>query len=186
MKKHFLLTLFIFPAIQFIYAQKDPGDISVSVKAGAVNLGKKNNIADDWSVKDGLSYLGSGVRPRDGYNKTHTYDNMGVVLFESMVDKKPSGKISEMQIHFSIPQSNDVTPKSGFTGKFTIEKLAITSSTSLATLKKKLKGYTETDSYIEHSHRLAKSGVYFYFQYDNTDTQLVKVSFGKDTRTSGK
>jgi hypothetical protein len=184
MKRQFLLALLIFPAVQFIYAQKDAGDVSVSVKSGAVNLGKKNNVADDWSVQDGVSYLGSGARVRDGYNKTHTYDNMGVVLFESMVDKKPSGKIAEMQIHFSIPESNEVVPKKGFTGKLTIEKLVITSSTTLETLKKKLKGYTETDSYLEHSHRLAKNGVYFYFQFDKTDTQLVKVSFGQDKRSS--
>jgi hypothetical protein len=182
MKKHFLLILLIFPATQFIYAQKDPGDVNVSVKSGAVNLGKKNNVADDWSVQDGVSYLGSDARARDGYNKTHTYDKMGVVLFESLVDKKPSGKISEMQIHFSITDPNEVTPKSGFVGKFTIEKLTINSSTSLETLKKKLKGYTESDSYLEHSHRLAKDGVYFYFQFDKTDTKLVKVSFGKDMK----
>jgi len=184
MKKYFLLALLIFPAVQFIYAQKDPGDVSVSVKSGAVNLGKKNNVADDWNIQDGLNYFGSGARARDGYNKTHTYDNMGIVLFESMVDKKPSGKISEMQIHFSIPEPNEVTPKNGFIGKFTIEKVTITASTSLADLKKKLKGYTETDSFIEHSHRLAKSGVYFYFQYDSSDTRLLKVSFGQDKRSS--
>ena len=182
MKKLFFVALLIFPAVQFMYAQKDPGDINVSVKSGEINLGKKNNIADDWSVQDGLSYLGAGVRPRDGYNKTHTYDKMGVVLFESMVDKKPSGKIAEMQIHFSMPESNEVVPKTGFTGKFTVEKLSITSSTSLETIKKKLKGYTETESYLEHSHRLAKDGIYFYFQFDKTDSQLVKVSFGKDMR----
>jgi len=182
MKKHLVLALLVFPAVQFLYAQKDPGDIHVSIKDGEINLGKKNNVADDWSVHDGLAYLGAGARARDGYNKTYTYDNMGIVLFESMADKKPSGKISEMQIHFSIPETNDVVPKNGFTGKFAIENLRITSYTSLALIKEKLQGYTESDSYIEHSHRLAKNGIYFYFQFDKTDTQLVKVSFGEDKR----
>ncbi len=180
MKKHFLLTLLIFPAVQFLNAQRDAKDVYVSIKSGEVNFGKKNNVADDWNVQDGLDYLGSGARARDGYNKTYTYDSMGVVLFENMVEKKPSGKISEIQIHFSIPEQNNVTPKESFTGKLAIENLRVTSSTSLETLKDKLKGYTETDSYIEHSHRLARDGVYFYFQFDKTDTRLVKVSFGKD------
>ena len=182
MKKHFLLILFIFPAFQFLSAQMDAGDVYVLIKNGEVNLGKNNNIADDWKIQDGLDYLGSGARARDGYNKTYTYDNMGVVLFESMVEKVPSGKISELQVHFSIPEPNNVTPKTGFTGTLKIETLTITSSTSLETLKSTLKGYTETESYLEHSHRLAKDGVYFYFQFDKTDTQLVKVSFGQDKR----
>lgn len=182
MKKHFFLALLLLPALQSVIAQRDPGDVNVTVKSGEINLGKKNNVADDWNVQDGISYLGDGARVRDGYNKTHTYDNMGVVLFESMVDSKPSGKISEMQIHFSIPEPNNVTPKTGFTGTLKIEKLTITSSTSLETLKSKLKDYTETESYLEHSHRLAKDGVYFYFQYDKTDTQLIKVSVGQDKR----
>jgi hypothetical protein len=182
MKKHFFLALLLFPVLQSLIAQRDPGDVNVTIKSGEINLGKKNNVADDWSVQDGVSYLGTGARVRDGYNKTHTYDNMGVVLFESMVDKKASGKIAEMQVHFSIPEPNDVTPNTGFSGTLKIEKLTITSSTTLATLKSKLKGYTETESYLEHSHRLAKNGVYFYFQFDKTDTQLLKVSFGQDKR----
>lgn len=182
MKKHFFLVLLLFPAFQSLIAQRDPGDVNVTVKSGEINLGKKNNVADDWSVQDGVSYLGDGARIRDGYNKTYTYDNMGVVLFESMVDKTPSGKISEMQIHFSIPESNNVTPKTGFIGKFAIENLRVTSSTSIDIIKEKLKGYAETESYLEHSHRLAKDGLYIYFQYDKTDTQLLKVSVGQDKR----
>ena len=182
MKKHFLLTLFIFPAVQFLSAQMDAGDVYVLIKNGEVNLGKNNNIADDWKIQDGLDYLGSGARARDGYNKTYTYDNMGVVLFESLVEKIPSGKISEVQVHFSMPEANNVVPKNGFTGKLAIENLRITSTTSLATIKEKLKGYKDTDSYMEHSYRLAKDGLYIYFMYDKTDTQLVKVSVGQDKR----
>src|SRR6478736_2900338 len=182
MKKLFLLVLLIFPAVQFLSAQMDAGDVYVLIKSGEINFGKNNNIADDWKVQDGLDYLGSGARAREGYNKTYTYDNMGVVLFESLVEKVPSGKISEIQVHFSIPETNDVVPKNGFTGKLAIENLRITSSTPLATIKEKLKGYAETESYMEHSHRLAKDGLYIYFQYDKTDTQLVKVSIGQDKR----
>ena len=181
MRKQFSLALLLFLAFQS-FAQREPGDVNVTVKDGAVNLGKKNNVSDDWSVQDGVTYLGNDARVRDGYNKTHTYDKMGVVLFESVVDKKPSGKISELQVHFSMPEPNDVTPKTGFTGTLKIEKLTITSSTSYETIKDKLKGYSETEAYLEHSHRLAKNGVYFYFQFDKTETYLVKVSVGQDKR----
>jgi len=182
MKKHFFLALLLFTALQSLIAQKDPGDVNVTVKNGEISLGKNKNIADDWNVQDGLSYLGEGARVRGGFNKTRTYDNMGVVIFEGMVDSMPTGKISEMQIHFSIPEPNNVTPKTGFTGTLEIEKLTINSSTSFETLKNKLEGYKETESYLEHSHRLAKDGLYIYFQYDKTDNQLIKVSFGQDKR----
>ena len=182
MKKHFLLALLLFPALQSLIAQKAPGDVIVTIKDGEVNLGKKNNVADDWNVQDGVTYLGSDARVRDGFNKTHTYDNKGVVLFESMVEKVPSGKISELQVHFSIPEPNNVTPKTGFTGTLKVETLTITSSTSFETLLSKLEGYAETESYMEHSHRLAKDGLYIYFLYDTTDTQLLKVSIGQDKR----
>jgi hypothetical protein len=182
MKKHFLLALLLFLALQSLIAQKTPGDVNVTIKGGEVNLGNKNNVADDWNVQDGVKYLGSDVRVRDGFNKTHTYDNKGVVLFEGMVEKVPSGKISELQVHFSIPEPNNVTPKIGFTGTLKIETLTITSSTSFETLLSKLEGYAETESYMEHSHRLAKDGLYIYFLYDTTDTQLLKVSIGQDKR----
>ena len=182
MKKHFFLALLLFPALQSLIAQKDPGDVSVTIKSGEINLGKKNNLADDWNVQDGIKYLGNGARVRDGYNKTYTYDDMGVVLFESLVEKVPSGKISEVQVHFSMPEANNVVPKNGFTGKLAIENLRVTSSTSIATIKEKLKDYKDTESYTEHSYRLAKDGLYIYFMYDKTDTQLVKVSVGQDKR----
>ena len=186
MKKHLFLALLLFTALQSLIAQKDPGDVNVIVKSGEISLGKKNNIADDWNVQDGISYLGGDVRVRGGFNKTRTYDNIGVVLFESMVDSIPTGKISEIQIHFSIPAPNNVTPKTGFTGTLKIEKFTITSSSSFETLKSELEGYAETESYLEHSHRLAKDGLYIYFQYDKTDTQLIKVSVGQDKRGNKK
>ena len=182
MKKHFLLALLIFPAVQFLSAQMDPGDVYVLIKSGEINLGKKNNLAVDWNVQDGIKYLGNSARVREGFNKTYTYDNMGVVLFESLVEKAPSGKISEVQVHFSMPETNNVVPKNGFTGKIAIENLRVTSSTSIATIKEKLKDYNDTESYMEHSYRLAKDGLYIYFMYDKTDTQLVKVSIGQDKR----
>jgi len=182
MKKYLAIVLLLFIAFQS-FAQKDPEDVNVTIRSGEINLGKKNNIADNWNVQDGIAYLGKDERVRDGYNKTHTYDKMGLVLFESMVDKKPSGKISELQVHFSLPEEpNEVAPKAGFTGTLKIEKLTITSYLTFETVKSELNDYAETEAYIEHSHRLAKDGLYIYFQYDKTDTKLVKVSVGQDKR----
>jgi hypothetical protein len=85
-----------------------------------------------------------------------------------------------------MPEANNVVPKNGFTGKLAIENLRVTSSTSIATIKEKLKGYKDTESYMEHSYRLTKDGLYIYFLYDKTDTQLVKVSVGQDKRGDDK
>jgi hypothetical protein len=177
----FLLQLSLLASLMSM-AQPSPADVSIVIKKGAVNMGKKNNVAGDWTLTKAVKYLGTSARIRDGYNRTHTYDEIGVVLFESTNNKVPSGNISEIQVHFSMPERNDVVPSSGFTGSLTVDKLSINSSTTLASIRKKLKGYSESKSYIDHSYRLAKNGIYFYFQFDASETRLVKVSFGKDMR----
>ncbi len=178
----FLLLLSLLASLMSM-AQPSPADVSIVIKKGVVNMGKKNNVAGDWTLTKAVKYLGTSARIREGVNRTHTYDEMGVVLFESTNNKVPSGNVSEIQVHFSMPEKNEVVPRSSFTGSLTVDKLSINSSTTLASIRKKLKGYSESKSYIDHSYRLAKNGIYFYFQFNSSETQLVKVSFGKDRRS---
>jgi ribosomal protein S8 len=177
---HFLL---LFAVSGLVMSQTSPSKISISVKGGSLNLGKKNELSGEWLLTTATGYLGSSPRKRDGYNITHTYDDLGVVLFENAPNKVASGKISELQVHFSMPDVNEVVPKTGFVGKLTIEKLSLNKRTSLDEIKKKLKGYSESTSYIEHSHRLAKDGLYIYFQFNKEENELLKVSIGPDKRS---
>lgn len=182
MKKALIHFLLLFAISGFVLSQPNPSKVSVSVKSGSLNLGKKNNLATDWQLSKATKYLGSSARKQEGFNITHTYDDMGVVLFENAPNNIGSGKVSEVQVHFSMPEQNEVMPKTGFTGKLTIEKLTLKKTTGYDVIKNKLKDYAESTSYIEHSHRLAKDGLYIYFQFNNEENELVKVSIGPDKR----
>jgi hypothetical protein len=183
MKKIIFHFLLLFSVSGIVMSQTSPSKISITVKGGSISMGKKNDLAKDWLLTTATGYLGSSPRKREGYNITYTYDELGIVLFENAPNKVASGKISELQIHFSMPDENEVVPKKGFTGKLTIEKLSLNKNTSLEEIKKKLKGYTESTSYIEHSHRLAKDGIYIYFQFNKEENELLKISIGPDKRS---
>ena len=105
------------------------------------------------------------------------------MLFESSPNKIPSGKISELQVYLFEPeQKNEIVPDGYFQGTFKIGEVALHKNLTVAELREKLNDYTETDSYMQHNYRLAKDGLYIYFQYDDKDEVLIKVSIGKDMR----
>ncbi|MBS1512676.1 MAG: hypothetical protein JST86_17660 [Bacteroidetes bacterium] len=160
-------------------AQQAPEKINVKIKEGKFTI-NKFAVTPNWSVADGQANLGKAERIRPGYNVTHTYDQLGIVLFERAPDKKASGEISEIQFYTGQPDSTNIRPTGLFTGKIKIEKLSISNNLTYEALKKGLKKYTEKDSYIEHSHRLSYNGLYIYFQFDATETHLLKVSIGVD------
>lgn len=138
-------------------------------------------INSDWKSAPLISNLGSNYRLVDKYNKVYTYDNLNVVVFESKKDEVGTGTISEIQFHFVVTEENNVVPKgTGFSGFLQIEKLVCSSNVTYKTLMKKLKKYSSSDSYMDHSYRLAYKGIYIYFQFNDTDTKLHKVSVGKD------
>lgn len=141
------------------------------------------NVTADWSLSAFKKALGEPDRSREGYNKTHTYDNKSIVLFEKMTDKKPSGTVSEIQYHFHVSEANNVTPNgSGFSGTIKVDKLEVTRSLDAKTMLAKLKKWEKTDSYIEHSYRMASNGLYIYFQFNSSEDKLEKISVGPDKR----
>lgn len=155
-----------------------PENCSVIIKKGKIKV-QGVTITPDYELSLFKAALGDADRERDGYNKTHTYDKLSIVLFEPMVDKKPSGKISEFQLHYSVPESNSVTPNGdGFKGTFKVDKLTITKDLSVTKMLAGLKGWKKTDSYMEHSYRMAKGAIYIYFQFNDTETSMVKASIG--------
>lgn len=154
---------------------------TVIIKKGKFKVADAS-VTPNWKLSDVQAKIGPAERPRDGYNKTHTYDVRGIVLFEKMEDKTPSGKISEVQCYFSVPEPNNVTPKGTFTGTLKVDKLEVTGSLTATEMLKKLKKWKKTDSYLEHSYRMASKGLYIYFQFNDDETRLVKLSCGPDLR----
>jgi hypothetical protein len=180
------LSLFVTIAILFggltSFSSSSSGSTSIAVKKGKITI---NGVAilPSWGLDLCKKALGEPDRSRDGYNKTHTYDTKCVVLFEKVSNKVATGTVSEIQAHYSVPSANDVTPKGdGYSGKLTVDKLKVTSSLTATEMKAKLKNWKVTDSYLEHSYRMASSGIYIYFQFNEAETQLVKVSIGPDKK----
>lgn len=164
------------------FSGSSSSDTSIVIKKGKFKI---NGVAilPSWGLDLCKKALGAPDRTRDGYNKTHTYDTKSIVLFEKVKDKTPSGTVSEIQAYFSVPEQNDVTPKgSGYSGSITIDGTKITSSLSATDMKAKLKKWKVTDSYLEHSYRMASKGLYIYFQYNEAETKLTKISIGPDKK----
>jgi hypothetical protein len=176
MKKHLLFICLIFSVT--LFAQKAALPI-VKLKKGNVKL-NKTIVTKDWKLSGFTNTLGKPERERDGANKTHTYDKYGIVLFEPKNDKKePSGTISEFQFYFSVPEPNVVTPTGVYTNNIKIDKLIVNAGLTSEKMKKALKKWTSTESYLEHSFRMQYKLIYVYFQFDQTETKLIKLSVGK-------
>lgn len=177
--KKTILALFLF-SVAALGAQAQ--DMRVEIKNGEILI-NRTAFSKTWSVKTMISLLGNNARERSGHNRTYSYDNYGFVFFEPSPDKEPSGYVSEFQTYFSEPKtSSEVTPKNYFKGTFIIDGITITKSSDINQLRVDLNQYNESESYLDHNYRLAYKGLYFYFQFNDSETRLVKVSIGKDTR----
>lgn len=149
------------------------------VKKGILSINGKA-INPNWNLADAKAGLGEPDRYRDGYNKTHTYDGLGIVLFEKVNNKVPSGTINEVQCFLqNAPEPNEVTPKGYNTHKVKIDKLTITRDLTSGMMFEKLKNWVKTDSYTPHSYRMQfEKKLYIYFQFDIAETSLIKISIG--------
>lgn len=157
--------------------------VAVKIKKGKMAINGKI-VTADWSLSGYKSVLGEPERSRDGYNKTHTYDAKSIVLFEKMADKVATGTVSEVQFYYYVPEANNVTPKGQFSGTIKIDNLVVSRNLTSKQMLAKLKKWNKTDSYIEHSYRMASKGLYIYFQFNDAEDGLVKISVGPDKRTN--
>ena len=139
------------------------------------------NVLDGWSLNDIKKEINDNDRRREGYNITHSYDNAGIVLFEAFSNKKPTGNILEIQIHF-IPEVNDVNPKKGYGKEIKIDKLVVSKDLTPDKMLKTLKKWKKTESYLDHSYRMSNGKIYIYFQFNESENKLMKISIGKDSK----
>ena len=163
------------------FAQTGNSKLTIKLKKGIFTLNNVN-VAKTWAIKPVAAVLGLPSKQKDGFNKTHTYNNYGIVLFEKKDDKVSTGQISEFQVYFSQPEDkNDIVPSEPFfKGTFNFEGLNVTSETSYDVLRAKLSDYTLSESFMAHSYRLSKGGLYIYLLYNETELTLIKISIGKD------
>ena len=181
--KKALILFFVLLSAAGIQAQVKPAKVNILIGNGNFSLNKLS-INPGWKAATALNLLGVPSKEKDGFNKTYTYNDHGIVLFEAMDNSVLSGRLSEFQVYFSDPgdKTNNIIPDGFFSGRFVIEKLLLSSTVSMDQVRTALPDYKESESYMPHNFRLSKSGLYFYFQYDEIEQRLIKVSIGKDSR----
>lgn len=140
------------------------------------------NVTDGWSLDKTKNEINDKDRRREGYNITHSFDNAGIVLFEAFSNQRATGNILEIQIHF-IPEPNDVNPKKGYNRDIKFDKLIVNKDLTPDKMLKTLKKWKKTESYLDNSYRMSNGKVYVYFQFNSTETQLMKISIGKESKS---
>ncbi|HEY1039658.1 MAG TPA: hypothetical protein VGF30_09655 [Bacteroidia bacterium] len=152
----------------------DSGAIKGKIKSGVLQLGKAQ-FKGEWQLDELINAIGTDYRKRDGYNTTYTYDEKGIVLF----NPKDTKIVSEVQFYFTKPaETNNVMSTGLFTGEMKVDKLKVRADLTSAEMKKKLKKWADSDSYMEHNYRKELNGVYIYFLFNDAETTLIKMSVG--------
>jgi hypothetical protein len=179
MKNLFLSVIALLFISNASFAQFPSSKMLVLVKGGKVKLNKKD-VSKEWKLSTFTASLDTFSRKKEGaVNKVHTYDNIGIVLFESSPKKVVSGLVAEFQIVLDEIETSSITPKNFYEGKLAIEKNDFTRATTIEEIRKKLVDYKEVDTDENDKYRFSKDGIYIYFLY-NKYKKLSKVTFGKD------
>jgi hypothetical protein len=172
MKRPLFILAVLFSAI--VFGQTRELNFKLTKATFSIN---KETIATGWPLVSFTSAIGAGARTRDGYNRTHSYDELGLVLFEPSAKEGYSGQVSEIQLYFQPMERKEVTPKDLFTGSFTIDRLSLNAQTTLAMIREALKGFDESKGYEDAIVRMARGDYYLYFHFKENGT-LGKMSVG--------
>ncbi len=186
MKKTITTFILFLSIVNGALAQISSGDIAINLQKGKFSI-NRSTVTPGWDLSSATNVLGKNDRLKPGFNITHTYDELGIVLFEPTTgDKAPTGHMSEFQVYLSAPdETNTVIPSGLFRGSITVDNIQITRNSTMANLRKMLLayGYTESQSYTEHNFRFASAGIYMYILCDASEMRVIKVSMGKDKKS---
>jgi hypothetical protein len=171
--KRFLLILFVLISVM---AAGQTGELNFKLTKLTFSINKET-IGTGWPLESFTSAIGAGARTRDGYNRTHSYDDLGIVLFEPSGKEGYSGQVSEIQLYFQPMERKEVTPKGLFAGSFTIDRLSLNAQTTLTMIREALKGFDESKGYEDSIVRMARGDYYLYFHFKEDGT-LGKMSMG--------
>lgn len=175
-KTLFLFTLIVSIITQSISAQE--GQPKLQVKSGDIII-NKTKIKRPWSFDQFTSAKALGKSSREnlgGGNDIFTYDASGIMLYRAS-----NKNIMAFNIYFGLDESeyHDFNPSGYYKGKIMVEKFAITSSTSIAEVKKALPQYKFEMSLIE-AYRGEYNGLYIYLRYNQDETKILWSSIGRN------
>jgi hypothetical protein len=158
------------------FSQNGAGTVSLAISNGTIIInGTSFNSVDNFTMDGVVKLLGKPDRVKSGYNKLHTYDNLGLVFFENTT----TGRVNEVQLFFKPEKDLDFCPKSTFTGILKIENLIINDKVKLKKVTKKLKKYEFKKSLLaDNSYRGEHKYIYSFIRFNSNDIGCDKVSFG--------
>ena len=179
----FIVKYLFFSAIIFTLAFSQPlkgqtaaDKINISITKGTVTVnGTKFSSPDKFFMGTVETLLGKADRIKDGFNRLHTYDKLGLVFFENTT----THTVNEVQVFITLDNTLEYCPKIPFRGLFKIEKIAVNSGTKLDVVNKKLKKYKFEKSLLgDNSYRGEYKSIYAFIRFKNGDVGADKVSFG--------
>lgn len=176
--KHLLYSVFIFTLLvtQQAFAQTKADKISITVSEGTITINNKTfSSYANFTMDEVITLLGKPDRVKKGYNKLHTYDDLGVVFFEN----SDNGRVNEVQLFYKPENDLEFCPKTNFSGVLKIENLVINDGVKLKKVSKKLKKYGFKKSALgDNSYRGEYKYVYSFIRFNSNDVGTNKVSFG--------
>jgi hypothetical protein len=177
MKKLFFILLPVL-AFSVAVAQKSM-PVDLKIESGKFFM---NGVQlDNWQVAPVVDILGSNARVQKKSNNIHVYDSAGLSLYEEIIDDKPNDRLVEIHVFFDPAKTKWEKPSAQkYAGKFTIDGFAITPKLGYVQLKAREKNVTLTKSYKPHSYFFKKDGLTYFFDFNDAETGLVRVSVGKE------
>ena len=172
----FSVIIFALSVTHPIKAQTAADKAAITISKGTVTInGTKFSSADKFFMATVEGLLGKPDRVKDGYNRLHTYDKLGLVFFENT----STHTVNEVQVFITLDNSLEFCPKIPFRGLLKIEKIAVNSGTKLEVVNKKLKKYKFEKSLLgDNSYRGEYKSIYAFIKFKTGDIGADKVSFG--------
>lgn len=178
MKKILFFSLLLLAALPAVLAQNNSSKLTIVLKAGKITVNKKL-ITKDWTIASVVKVLDSGTRKIPGNYIKHTFDDLGLVLFERTDNKIATGELAELQVFIDATDESVYTPKEFYEGKLKVEDLNIDQNTAVEAVRAALKGYEEKVMPDDEIYRFSRDGIYILLRY-NEQKKLQKVCFGKE------
>lgn len=148
------------------------GDTDINLSGGILKIGGKN-ITAPWTVSSFKNILGTRDSLSSGYNDIHTYDDEGIILYQT----SGTETVSAFNAYFSEDDVKHM-PASLYGGTITIEGITITKDMTISDIRRKLPDYNFKESYMSTIFRGEYKHMYVFVQYNDSKSRIKYVNFG--------
>lgn len=157
----------------------DPKSVSVNCQKATLKLNKAV-LNNTWTIGTVTTALGKPDRAHDAAaNRIHVYDQLGLLVFESLIDTVHRGHVIELNFFFELPAANADAPKQAFPGRLRIGRLNMTRQLAMYEVKEGMSDYNEQNCAIPHTLKYysTQAHLFIWLYFSDTDLYLKQVSF---------